>query len=79
MKVDYVSNIMEDIVEIQAEAIMSGRQINLIYLTKEEAEEFDILMIEKGLADSKDKLVRDGITVLFNGVPVTLMEETYVH
>lgn len=79
MKVEYVQNIMEDIIDVQTKAITGDRQINLISLTKEEAEEFDILMIEKGMADPKDKLVRDGVTVLFNGVPVTLMEETYVH
>lgn len=79
MKVIYVKDIMEDIIEAINEAAISGRDINGIALTKEEADEFDMLMIKKGYASLGDKLVLDGYTVVFNEVPIYLEEEKYVH
>ena len=79
MKVIYVKDIMEDIIEAINEAAISGRDINGIALTKEEADEFDMLMIKKGYANLGDKLVLDGYTVVFNEVPIYLEEEKYVH
>ena len=79
MKIKFVKDIIEDIINVATAAKNAGRIINYIELTKEEAEELDFLLIERGIALPDDRLVSDGGDVEVAGISIFLEKESYMH
>lgn len=79
MKVVYEKTILEDIVELLNNAALSRRSVVEVKLSKQEAEEFDLLLIQSGKAKVDDKLTLDKAIVMFCGIPVSLDIEPVVH